>query len=177
MDETSLLAVTAIGTDRPGIVAAVSGALFELGCNLEDATSTILRGHFSITLIVKATRSLNVDEVEKALAPVGRDLGLTLTVGRVEEASPTVVDPSHIVSVYGADRPGIVFRVSDALARKGANVHQLASRLIGDEATPVYVLMLEIVHPEPDGLEAEMEALGAELGVDISVHPAGADIF
>lgn len=93
MDETSLLAVTAIGTDRPGIVAAISGALFELGCNLEDATSTILRGHFSITLILKATRSLNVDEVEKALAPVGRDLGLTLTVGRVEEASPTVVDP------------------------------------------------------------------------------------
>ncbi len=37
--------------------------------------------------------------------------------------------------------------------------------------------MLEIVHPDPEGLEAEMEGLGAELGVDISVHPAGADIF
>ncbi len=42
MDETSLLAVTAIGTDRPGIVAAISGALFELGCNLEDATSKVI---------------------------------------------------------------------------------------------------------------------------------------
>lgn len=177
MDETSLLAVTAIGSDRPGIVSAVSGALFELGCNLQDATSTILRGHFSITLIVKADRSLGVREVEDALSRVGRDLGLILTVRPVEEASAAVVDPSHIVSVYGADRPGIVFRVSDALARMGANVTELASRLIGDDADPVYVLMLEVALPDPQGLEAEMEALGVELGVDISVHPADADIF
>lgn len=177
MDQTSLLAVTAIGTDRPGIVSAVTGALFELECNLQDATSTILRGHFSITLIVKATRPLSVEDVEAALSKVGRDLGLTVTVERVEEASRMVVEPSHIVSVYGADRAGIVFRVSDALARKGANVQQLASRLIGDDADPVYVLMLEVALADPADLEAEMEELGAELGVDISVHPAGADIF
>ncbi|MGI8708987.1 MAG: glycine cleavage system protein R [Actinomycetota bacterium] len=175
MDDTSLLAVTAIGTDRPGIVSAVTGALYELGCNLEDATSTILRGHFSITLIVKATRAPG--EVEEALEPVGREFGLTLAVKPVEEADTAVVEPSHIVSVYGADRPGIVFRVSEALARKGANVTELASRLIGEDADPVYVLMLEVALPQPEGLEADMEALGADLGVDISVHPAGADIF
>jgi glycine cleavage system transcriptional repressor len=177
MNETSLLAVTAIGTDRPGIVSAVSGALFDLGCNLQDATSTILRGHFSITLIVKAERSVSVREVEDALDPVADDLGLIVTVKPVEEASGAVVEPSHIVSVYGADRPGIVFRVTEALARAGANVTELASRLIGDEADPVYVLMLEVALPDPTGLEAEMESLGKELGVDISVHPAGADVF
>jgi glycine cleavage system transcriptional repressor len=177
MNETSLLAVTAIGADRPGIVSAVSGALFGLGCNLQDATSTILRGHFSITLIVKADRSVSVREVEGALGSVADDLGLIVTVRPVEEASGTVVDPSHIVTVYGADRPGIVFRVTDALARMGANVTELASRLIGDDADPVYVLMLEVALPDTQGLEVEMESLGKELGVDISVHPAGADIF
>lgn len=177
MNETSLLAVTAIGADRPGIVSAVSGALFELGCNLQDATSTILRGHFSITLIVKADRSVSVREVEEALGSVAGDLELIVTVRPVEEASGAVVDPSHMVSVYGADRPGIVFRVTDTLARMGANVTELASRLIGDDADPVYVLMLEVALPDPQGLETEMESLGKELGVDISVHPAGADIF
>ncbi len=177
MNETSLLAVTAIGADRPGIVSAVSGALFELGCNLQDATSTILRGHFSITLIVKADRSVSVRDVEGALGSVADDLGLIVTVRPVEEASGEVVDPSHIVTVYGADRPGIVFRVTDALARLGANITELASRLIGDDADPVYVLMLEVALPDTQGLEVEMESLGKELGVDISVHPAGADIF
>lgn len=177
MNETSLLAVTAIGADRPGIVSAVSGALFELGCNLQDATSTILRGHFSITLIVKADRSVSVRDVEAALGGVAGDLELIVTVRPVEEASGAVTDPSHIVSVYGADRPGIVFRVTDALARMGANVTELASRLIGDDTDPVYVLMLEVALADTQGLEAEMESLGRELGVDISVHPAGADIF
>ena len=38
----------------PGIVAAVSGALGEQGCNLEDSTMTILQGHFAILLVVTA---------------------------------------------------------------------------------------------------------------------------
>ena len=72
---------------------------------------------------------------------------------------------------------GLVFRVTDALARMGANVTELASRLIGDDADPVYVLMLEVALPDTQGLEAGMESLGKELGVDISVHPSGADYF
>jgi len=37
------LALSAIGADRPGIVAAVTGALVDSGCNLEDTTMAILR--------------------------------------------------------------------------------------------------------------------------------------
>ena len=50
---TAPLSVTVVGQDRPGIVAAVAEALYDLGCNLEDATSTILRGHFSMMLVVE----------------------------------------------------------------------------------------------------------------------------
>ena len=38
------VAVTAIGADRPGIVAAVTGVLVEHGANIEDSSMTILRG-------------------------------------------------------------------------------------------------------------------------------------
>ena len=47
-------AVTAIGRDRPGIVAAISAALLDLDCNLEDSHMSILRGHFAVMLIVRA---------------------------------------------------------------------------------------------------------------------------
>ena len=46
-------AVTAIGRDRPGIVAAISGALLELEGNVEDSQMSILRGHFAVMLIVR----------------------------------------------------------------------------------------------------------------------------
>ena len=47
----SLIAVTVVGHDRPGIIADVTGRLAELGFNLEDSTMTLLRGHFAMMLI------------------------------------------------------------------------------------------------------------------------------
>ncbi|MBV8303503.1 MAG: amino acid-binding protein, partial [Acidimicrobiia bacterium] len=43
-------AVSAVGADRPGIVAAVTRVFVEHGCNLEDTSMTILRGHFAMML-------------------------------------------------------------------------------------------------------------------------------
>ena len=48
----SLFAVSAIGRDRPGIVAAVSRVLLDLEGNVEDSQMSILRGHFAVMLIV-----------------------------------------------------------------------------------------------------------------------------
>ena len=50
-------AVTAVGADRPGIVAAVTGAFAEHGCNLEDSSMTILRGQFAMMLVSRPTVS------------------------------------------------------------------------------------------------------------------------
>ena len=51
-------AVSAVGADRPGIVAAVTGVFLENGCNLEDTSMTILRGHFAMMLVVAAPDGL-----------------------------------------------------------------------------------------------------------------------
>ena len=60
----SLVAVTVLGDDRPGIVSEVSSALADLGCNLEDSTMTLLRGHFAMVVLVRTERPLA--EVEAA---------------------------------------------------------------------------------------------------------------
>src|SRR6266481_3460631 len=46
------VAVTAVGADRPGIVAAVSRVLYDIGGNIEDSRMAILGGHFAMVLIV-----------------------------------------------------------------------------------------------------------------------------
>ena len=45
-------ALSVVGRDRPGIVAEVSRVLFELGCNIEDSTCTILSGQFAMILVI-----------------------------------------------------------------------------------------------------------------------------
>ena len=170
-----IVAVTVIGDDRPGIVAAVTSALYEAGCNLEDVTSTILRGHFAMVLIVRSTRP--VDELETRLHSAGDSLGLTVAVRPVDDLETAVASPTHVVSVYGADRPGIVSRVSEALAGGGANITDLTSRVIGGDEAPVYALMLEVSVPIDTSVDAILDPLRAELDVDITSRVLDADVL
>lgn len=175
MTERNLVAVTVVGNDRPGIVAGVSRVLYESGCNLEDATSTILRGHFSMMLIVSSPAGTSAEELEEKLAPVGAELGLSITARSVEEAEMEITPATHMISVYGADQPGIVYRVTEQLAAEGLNITALSSRIIGSDEAPVYALMLEVAADET--LEAGVDRLRQELGMDVSVHPIASDLL
>ncbi len=169
-----LFAVTVVGEDRPGIVAGVTRALYDSGCNLEDVTSTILRGHFSMVMIVNATDA-SEDSLRDSLGAVADDLGIAVTVNPVSDVHGHDAAPTHMVSVYGADRPGIVFRVAEQLAAKGANITDLTSRVLGPDDAPIYALMLEVAL-DPT-IENDLRALGSELGVEVTVHPLDADVL
>jgi glycine cleavage system transcriptional repressor len=66
-------AVTAVGPDAPGEIAALAEALADLGANLEDASMTRLRGHFAMTLVAAVDAPLA--DVERVLAPVSASTG------------------------------------------------------------------------------------------------------
>jgi glycine cleavage system transcriptional repressor len=171
----SLLAVTVIGADRPGIIAAVTGALAQVGGNLEDSSMTILGGHFAMTLIV----SVDADEhaVREALSSVTGSLGLAAFVGEVtvEPEHPRTGAP-YVVSVHGADRPGIVSRVMGAIASYGGNVTDLTTRLSGD----LYVLVADVDVPADVDLEdltASLDGAAAALGVEVTLRAADPDLL
>lgn len=169
MSDGKLVAVTVVGNDRPGIVAGVTRVLYEAGCNLLDASSTILHGHFSMVLIVLIQEDQTPEGLEAQLGVVEEDLHLRIAVRSVEDAALEVRPATHIVSVYGADRPGIVFKVADALAQAGVNITALSSRVIGSDDQPVYALMLEVA-AEGD-VAPQVEALREQLDMDVTVHP------
>ncbi|MGH9189776.1 MAG: glycine cleavage system protein R [Acidimicrobiales bacterium] len=174
-------AVTAVGADRPGIVAAVAGVLMEQGGNLEDSSMTILGGHFAIMLIVDVPESASADSLGSALEGVAADLDLTVTVRPIAElASGPPAGSSWSVSVYGADRPGIVHAVTTLLASRSANIVDLSTRVVGEASAPTYVMLLEVSLADAGAaveLAAELEALAARLGVSASLNPSDADIL
>ena len=175
-----LLAVTAIGADRPGIVADVTGVLVRKGCNLEDTSMSILRGHFAMVLIVAAPDGLGPTALESAIAAAAGDL--VVSVGAVASQDP--VGDEHAsdawtVVVYGADHPGIVHGVAATLAGLAANIVDLSTRVTGDDR-PIYSMVMEVELPTGltgAELQAALDATAAELGVECSVHPSEADIL
>lgn len=174
-------AVSALGADRPGIVAGVTGVLVDVGCNLEDTSMTILRGHFAMMLVVAGPGDLSADRLEEALAPVATELDLVMAVRAIDDDVPTSpVGDDWVVSVYGADRPGIVHQVTNLLAERGVNVVDLSTKVIGDPDRPVYAMVLEVTLPkgiDSAELDRDLRQLAGELGVECNLHPDEADIL
>ena len=170
------LAVTAVGADRPGIISRVTGVLLDHGGNLQDSTMTILGGQFAIVLLVEADAA--PEELERDLAEATADLGLVVAVRPVGEGA-TSPPPTHMLSIYGADRPGIVHAVAAALAERSVNVTDLTTKVLEGER-PVYAMVLEISLPEgvdADDLAAQLRTGEGDQAMEASIHPLDVTTF
>ena len=166
-------AVTAIGRDRPGIVAAISSALLKLDGNIEDSQMSILRGHFAVMLIVRLGEGSSADDLAAGLGEVRDRLELeALTFEPVDELEHSRPTATHVVSVYGADHPGIVAGMSAVLASEGVNIIDLETRVAGSEESPIYAMLMEVAlgGAPPERVQAELDAAAADAGVEISVR-------
>ena len=175
-DNLAHFAVTVISKDRPGIVADISEVLFRLGCNLEDSSCTMLGGDFAMILVVSHEKPFTKARLVDEFKLLHERTGLVVHVRTLaaDEVRPVREEGELcLVSVYGSDQPGIVYRVTRELAERGVNIADLNTKLIGTQEEPVYVLMLEALLPAGMGVEeiaSVLEKLKKELNVEISVR-------
>jgi glycine cleavage system transcriptional repressor len=171
----SHFALTIIGRDRAGIVSDVTSILYQLGCNIADSSCSILGGQFSMILIIshpELSDQKNLGDAFAALEEKGLSVFLrTLKPGGEEH--PDLQGEICMISVYGADKPGIVYRVAKELGERQINITDLNTKLIGSKDTPVYVMMIEAILTqgvEIEDVEDWMTKLKDEMKVDISVR-------
>ena len=172
---THFAIVTAFGQDQPGIVAALAEGLFKLGCNLEDTSSVQLRGEFTMMLLVRLPNGMAAGQLAERLPSHLSSLDLTILCREVPAQAalrkPDTTTPTYMLSVYGADKPGIVAKVAGTVATHKGNITVMNTRVVGASDKPVYVMVLEIKLPEatsPDALAQALEQLKPSLGVDLT---------
>ena len=174
-------ALSGVGRDRPGIVAAVTEVLLRHSLNIEDSQATILRGHFTMMLVVAVPDAADVAALTGDLVAVRERLELeALTLSELTELDPaSEAAPSHIVTLYGADHPGIVHAATSALAERGVDVTDMTTKLAGEgQAEPLYALMMEVALPEGTDageLDVALERVAGEQGVEVSLRPLEQD--
>ena len=147
--------LTLIGQDRPGIVAHVTAALYQGGSNLGEASMLRLGDSFTIMMMVKFAG--NAKALRDLVSPVAQSLGLHLHVDPIDGHLHRHVDPDVQITVYSADRPGIVAHVTGALTEAGLNIVHLDTDVGGDEANPIFIMHIDGVAGE--GVEALQSAL------------------
>jgi glycine cleavage system transcriptional repressor len=171
-------AVTAIGRDRPGIVAAISEVLLDTAGNIEDSRMSILRGHFAVMLIVALPEGTGSNQLQGRLDRVRDELGLeAVAVRPVDELEGTRPEATHVLTVYGGDHPGIVHAVSKALAERGVSIIDLETRLLDAAKSPIYVMIMELAAGDADAAEmgAALSAIGERDGLDVSLREVEAE--
>jgi len=173
------IAVTAVGADRPGIMAALTEALLELGGNLEDCRAALLRGSFAVALLVTVPDEVDVARVDAALRPVAERLGLGLWTGpAAPQDDASAWGPRCVISVYGVDHPGIVHAVTSALAETGANIVDLSARAAG--RPPIYALAIEVDLPAgstPEAMAVALRPVADRNRVELSVTPVADEVM
>lgn len=175
---TQYAILTAFGQDRPGIVAALAEGLYQLGCNIEDTCMTRLRGEFAMMVMVRLPETLRAEVLADRLSPATAPLGLTVLCREVPAQAavraPALDLPVFMLSVYGADKPGIVARVARVVADHHGNITDMNTRVVGPADRPVYIMILEVemlAGSQPDALSEALEALKPALGVDLTFRP------
>lgn len=168
-----IVVISAVGRDKPGIIAALARALLDLGGNLDDISMTRLHGAFAAMVAARLPSGTTEDDARAALAPVALEMGLTVTVQSVPDAHADA-PPDTLLTVYGADHPGIVHAIAAVLAAAGANITDMDTRLTGSPASPVYVMLLEVAAGGAEMAESLAE-LGRSLGVDIRARALDAE--
>ncbi len=158
--------LTLVGNDRPGIVARISQCLYQAGCNLGEASMIRLGGNFTIMLMINSDR--DAGQLAQLLHPVAEALELQYHLDPIEGHLHDHRSPDVRISVFGADRAGIVAQVTQALAAAGLDILELDSSVAGSEQQPIYIMQLEGLATQ--GIEALRQALAGDAFADVDVR-------
>ncbi len=175
-------ALSAIGRDRPGIVADLAELIYECDCNLEDSSMTILGSEFAVLLLLTGESS-GAEDVEARLSAACKRLEWEkrLTVFfRPLEGEPLAFAVSHHARVFelqavGVDKAGIVARIARCLAHHTVNITHMstASRPEPGTGTPIYHMQIRMDVPQAvdeSVLRHDLDGVAAALNIDLTLQ-------
>jgi len=171
--------LSAVGGNRPGVVAEITEKIYYVGCNIENSSMTLLGNHFALMIHLKITDesmlkdlTARCDELQQ-----NKDLNIYLFPLEQEElttSSEDVIKTKYEISVGGKDREGIVYRTSRLLASLNINILELTTSVDRSKYhTEPYFNMRMIVEvpKEVDGekLRNDLSKLAHDLQETISL--------
>ena len=165
--------LTAIGTDRPGIVDELSQFIFERGGNIEDSRMVNLRGQFAMMVLVGGADEV-LSRLTKDLSHFSQQSGMNAALRPADAPKARTGNlealPYRLVGT-GIDQPGLVHRLTHVLRDMNVNIESLESRLTPAPYTgsPMFEIEAILSVPRATQLSELRQKLGAacdELNMD-----------
>lgn len=171
-------ALSAIGKDRPGIVADVAGLIYECGGNLEDSSMTLLGNQFALLILLSGAGEEFQFRLSTGCKRLEWEKHLSVFLTPIEEpeslAKPKEITELYELSTTGLDRMGIVYHVSRLLADQGINIEDMHTKSTPspESGTPIFTMKILLQVPvevSPTDLLEKLNRLAEKLAIDISL--------
>lgn len=148
MAETVLVSI--LCPDRIGLVASITGGLYDIGTNLFDTTFAVLGGAAEFTAVCELPEHVSLATVSAELHRLEELDGAEIHVSAFEMA-PVHAESAHIthrIELSGGDQPGLIARLSEVFVQFGANIVRLNSEKVPGTQTDEYVIRVAVWIPE-----------------------------
>ncbi len=162
--------LTLVGKDQPGIVAKITKTLYKGNCNLGEASMARLGGNFSIMLMV--CTNLSSQSLTDLLTPISKSLKLNFHLDEIEGELLKHLEPDVRITVFGADRTGIVAEVTNVLAESGLNILNLETDVGGSIDSPIYIMQIDGIATKGYRLvEETLKQISSEKNLETKIEP------
>lgn len=147
-NNSNQLVISAIGSDRPGIVNEISQLIVQNNGNIDDSRMSVLGGEFAIILLISANTG-DLDIIEKVLNEQASSLELNIITKRTSETSLVEKPIPYIVEVLAMDNPGIVHKIADFFSSRKINIQSMQTDRYPAPHTGTQMFAIEMIIAVP----------------------------
>ena len=173
------LVISAIGSDRPGIVNELSQLIVKNNGNIDDSRMTVLGGEFAIILLISASDN-ELKTIEQILNQEASSLELNIITkltsdNTLAESASLERKVPYIVEVLAMDNPGIVYKLTDFFSSRNINIQSLQTDRYPAPHTGTQMFAIEMVITVPqtiiiNDLRDDFLDLCEDMNLDASIE-------
>ena len=145
---SQLIVISAIGTDRAGVVQDISRVILACGGNIEESRMATLGSEFAMLLLVSGQWH-TLSRLEKSLEKLVDQDELTFTIRKTDVHSTREDRLPYAVDVVALDQQGIVFNLAEFLAARDIEIADVATRRYAAAHTgaPMFAVQMAVNIP------------------------------
>lgn len=124
---SQLIVLSAIGTDRTGVVQDISKVILSVGGNIEESRMTTLGSEFAVLMLVSGSWH-TLSRLETALDKLTTEQNLTVSIRKTGARATRNDRMPYAVDVVSLDQQGIVFNLAEFFAARDIEIADVATR-------------------------------------------------
>ena len=171
--EGDFYVISVIGEDQVGIVSKVTQFLFKRGFNIVDIEQTVIHSQFTMVLLIQPFGPrFHLGRVKTGLSHLAKDLDMNIAVTPLHEFKGLRLAETkrpYVLTILGADRPGIVAAFSTTLAKHYCNIERI--KMIARGELLAMEMWIDLREADFPLLRKDLTSVAKRIGMDIVAQP------